>query len=93
MKKSAFIILLVFTILILTIVKTVLSNMLSTSGVSVSKISREVQAYKTENAQIREKLFLRASLTNIAFKAEGLGFTENKSQLVLTKSLPLAARQ
>lgn len=94
MKKSGIIILFIASaIILLAIVQTVLSNMLSTSGVLMSKIEREIQAYKTENAGIREKLFLQASLNNIAAKAKGLGFVEGKSQLVLTTSVSLAVRQ
>lgn len=94
MKKSGIIILItVSTIILLSIVQTVLSNRLSTSGVSMSKINKEIRAYKTENTEIREKLFLRASLNNIAAQAMELGFIESKSQLVVSTSLSLAARQ
>lgn len=87
MKKSVVTILFIASaIILLSIVQTILSNTLSTSGVLIDEINKEVQAYKTENAQIREKLFSEASLTNIASKAEGLGFREDKSHLVLTTS-------
>lgn len=93
MKRSVFFITIITIIVFLSIVQTVLSNILSTSGVLMSKINREIQTYKTENAKIREKLFLQASLTNIASKAAELGFVESKSEFVLKTSMPLAVRQ
>lgn len=93
MKKSSVIILtIVSTAILLSIVQAILSNMLSTSGVLMSKVNREIQEYRRENAIIREKLFATGSLNNIAAKAEKLGFAEDKSQLVLTTS-SLAVRQ
>ncbi len=93
MKKSVIILFITVTIILLSIAQTILSNMLSTSGVPMSKINKELQAYKTENTQIREKLFLRSSLINIASKAAELGFVESKSEFVLKTSMPLAVRQ
>ena len=93
MKKSGIILFITVTINLLSIAQTILSNMLSTSGVPMSKINKELQAYKTENTQIREKLFLRSSLINIASKAAELGFVESKSEFVLKTSMPLAVRQ
>ena len=93
MKKSVIILFITATIILLSIAQTILSNMLSTSGVPMSKINKELQAYKTENTQIREKLFLRSSLINIASKAAELGFVESKSEFVLKTSMPLAVRQ
>ena len=93
MKKSGIILFITVTIILLSIAQTILSNMLSTSGVPMSKINKELQAYKTENTQIREKLFLRSSLINIASKAAELGFVESKSEFVLKTSMPLAVRQ
>ena len=93
MKKSGITIVLITSVIILLlIVQTILSNRLSTSGALVSKVDKEIKAYKTENAVIREKLFLQSSLNNIASKAAELGFTGGKF-VALTKSLPLAARQ
>lgn len=87
------VIFIVTVILLLSITQAISSNMLSTSGISMSKISKELQAYKTENAETREKLFRQTSLNNIASKASELGFEASKSQFVVEKSLPLAIRQ
>jgi hypothetical protein len=87
MKKSGIIIVFIVSfIILLSIVQAILSNTLSTSGVLMSKINKELQAYKTENAEIREKLFSQASLTNVASRASELGFAKAGSQFVLTVS-------
>ena len=52
----------------------------------MSKINKELQAYRTENAEIREKLFSQASFTNVASRASELGFAKARSQFVLTVS-------
>ena len=94
MKKSKFIISSIFiVILTLVLAQTVLSNIFSTSGVAMSKLYKEIQAYKIENAKISEKLFAESSLSNIESKAKKLGFSDGKSQFVLSTSLSLASKQ
>lgn len=94
MKRPA--LLITFSILIifiLSIAKTVVSNRLSTTGIALEKTESELNSYKTQNLVLREKLLAMSSLTNIASKAALLGFVENKSQVILTKPLPLAIKQ
>lgn len=94
MKKPALItIVLLLTVVMLSIVQTIMSNSLSTSGILLSKIQEESHFYKSENITLSEKLLAESSLTNLASKASELGFVENKSQFVLNSSLPLAIRQ
>jgi len=84
MKKSILIILvLVISIISLAVLRTVLSNVLSTSGLEVGKIGSEIEIYKTENLLIKEKLYREESLHNVASKASELGFLENKDRLVI----------
>ncbi|MCL4418624.1 hypothetical protein M1146_00815 [Patescibacteria group bacterium] len=83
----------IFIILILSIAKTVVSNRFSTTGIALEKTESELNSYKTQNLVLREKLLAMSSLTNIASKAALLGFVENKSQVILTKPLPLAIKQ
>lgn len=79
MKKYPVIILVIAgAIILLSIIQAVLSNTLSTSGVLMSKIRKETQAYETENGLIREKLFLQESLNTIAEKASKLGFAKGR---------------
>ena len=85
--------LLIAIIIALSIVQTVLSNIFSTSGVAMSRLYKEIQAYKIENAKISEKLFAESSLSNIESKAKKLGFSDGKSQFVLSTSLSLASKQ
>lgn len=80
-------------IFILSITKTIISNRLSTTGIALEKTEGELNNYKTQNLVLREKLLALSSLANIASKAALLGFVENKSQIFLTKPLPLAIKQ
>lgn len=93
MRKSMIIIFLVVLVMTLSVVRTVLFNKLSTAGIAMSEIEEDIHLYKLENAMLSEKLFLESSLNSIASKAAALGYVEEKSQLVLSKSLPLAVRQ
>lgn len=93
MKKSGYIVLfMVSVVILLSVVQAILSNVLSTSGVMLSKINSEIQVYKTENAVFKEKLYIAQSLTDIADRASKLGFKEQKSQLVLTTSTSVLTR-
>jgi len=92
-KPISLIFLVIFMIIILSIIKTVVSGRLSTSGVSLSKIEEEINNYKTQNIILREKLLTVSSLNNIVSKATLLGFVEKKSEFILSKPLPLAIKQ
>lgn len=94
MKKSGFVIIfLIGAIVILSIVKVVLYNRISTSGVFLSKIEKEISYYKTENAILSEKLLISSSLKNVAGKAKELGFIKNDSLRVLKTSNSVALKQ
>lgn len=93
MKKTIVVLFIAVIILLLSIAQAISSNTLSTSGILMSKLNKDLQIYKTENAKIREKILRQTSLNNIASKASELGFTESKSKLVVEKSLPLAIKQ
>lgn len=94
MKKPILIIIfLLGLIVVLSMVKAVMHNRLSTSGVFVGKVEEEINLYKTQNAILSEELLILSSLTNIAAKATELGFIkENSSLLVLKTSRPLALK-
>ena len=81
-------------IIVLSVAKAVVHNRLSTEGVFVAGLEKEISFYKTQNAILSEEFLTSSSLTNILAKAEGLGFT-NRSQslLVLKTSRPLAVKQ
>lgn len=83
---------LVLVIVFLSIIQVVVSNRLSTTGPLFSKIEEETNFYKKENLLLSEQLLTASSFSNIALKAESLGFVEGKIKFV-TASLPLALRQ
>lgn len=93
MKKPFLIILLSAFILTGSIlVKAVVSGMVSTYGTDLGALEKEAQEYKVQNMTMRQELLTLTSLNNIASAAAELGFAETKSQIVLSKSLPLAKR-
>jgi len=92
-KPSLIITFLIGIIIALSIVKAVVYNRLSTTGVFVSKVEEEVNSYKTQNAKLLEKLLTLSSLTNIKERAKKEGFNnQDKSLMVLKTSKPLAVR-
>lgn len=94
MKNSKLLIALaIIAIILLTIGKIVVSGMVSTSGIELSKIDNEIEKYKTENIILREKLLSNSSLVNISSKAAILGFVGKKSDFFLNKPLPLAVKR
>lgn len=93
MKKPAFVIIsLLGIVIVFSVVKVIIHNRLSTSGVFVSKVEKEIDFYKTQNAILSEKLLTQSSLTNISEKAEKLGFVKENSLMVIKTSRPLASR-
>lgn len=93
MKKPYLIIIFLFGLVIsLSVAKAMLHNMLSTSGVLVSKVESEINFYKTQNAILSEAFLKSSSLANIALKAQDSGFTSENNLMVLKTSRPLAIR-
>lgn len=84
---------LILLVLFLGVLRVVVSNSISTSGVKLGKINEEITFYKLENDNLSEKVFSMSSLSQIASEAAKLGFVDNKENFVLTNSLPIAARQ
>jgi hypothetical protein len=94
MKKPALIITtLVLTIVVLSVVKIFVSNRIATSGVVLGKVQEELLSYKLENTILSEKLYTLSSLTNIASKAYDLGYTDSKTDYVLSNQVPVAIKQ
>lgn len=84
---------LVFLIIALGVVRVTVSNGLSTSGIALSLTEDSVASYKKENLILQEKLLTISSYTQIASKAGELGFVPNKTNLVISTSLPIALKQ
>ncbi|OGH33952.1 MAG: hypothetical protein A3J69_01900 [Candidatus Levybacteria bacterium RIFCSPHIGHO2_02_FULL_42_12] len=77
----------------LSIGQVVISNWLSTTGITLGAIEDELKQYKEKNALLEERFLHASSLTSIASTAAELGFVEKKSRIVLTDSVPLALKR
>jgi cell division protein FtsL len=84
---------LVFLIIALGVVRVTVSNGLSTSGIAVKSIEDNVSSFKKENLILQEQLLSISSYTEIASKAGELGFVPDKTNLVISTSLPIALKQ
>ena len=94
MKKPALIIgVLVILVVVLSVVRIFISNRVATSGVVLGKVQQELDDYKLENASLSEKLYTISSLTNISVQASNLGYTDKKTDFVLSTKLPVAIKQ
>lgn len=83
---------LIIVVVLLSFMRVVVSNRISTSGVVLGKLNDQVQNLKIENDLLEEKLLTMSSLTNIASEAAKLGFSEKTDSLVLSNNLPIAQR-
>ncbi len=94
MKKPALIItILIGLIITLSMIKIIVYNRLSISGVFVAELEEKISYYKTQNAILSEDLLTSSSLTNILARASELGFVNKSSSLlVLRASKSLAVR-
>jgi cell division protein FtsL len=91
-KPILFIILNGFVILTLSLVQVVVANSISTTGIEIGKIDKELATYKKKNAVLHEQVLIASSLTHVASVAATMGFNEAKTQLVVETPLPLAVR-
>lgn len=80
-------------IIILSIVQIGISNAFSTDGITLGIMQEKIATLEKENMLLKEKIYTLSSYTNIAEKANTLGFVENKSTVVLGGIQPLAIRQ
>lgn len=93
MKKAYILIIFLLGLVItLSMGKAFLHNMLSTSGIFVSKAEQEINFYKTQNSILTEELLTASSLTNVLEKAKQAGFTNENTLMILKTSRPLAVR-
>ncbi len=93
MKKAYIVIIILIGLVIsLSVGKAILYNMLSTSGIFVSKAQEEINSYKTQNAILSEELLTASSLTAIAEKAKQSGFINGNNLMIVKTSGSLAVR-
>lgn len=80
-------------ILVLSVVQVVVSNILSTTGITLSHLEDEIRVLKKENSALSEQVLTASSLTRIASSASELGFVDSKSYVFVTAPLPLAQKR
>ena len=90
-KPILFITLIIFIIVGLSIVQVTVSNSLTTTGIELGKIEEAITTYRKENIKLNEKVLTMSSYDMIASKAADMGFVEEKSHIVITAPLPIAA--
>ncbi len=83
---------LIVSVILLALVRVVVSNRISTSGVFLGKLNDETISLRVENDLLEERLLAMSSLTNIASEAAKLGFNEKRDNFVLSQPLPIAQR-
>ncbi|KKQ34424.1 MAG: hypothetical protein US51_C0040G0005 [Microgenomates group bacterium GW2011_GWA2_37_6] len=94
MKKPILLLGILFlTIVILFGVRAAVSNRLSTSGVALGRLQDEFAKYRTQNIQLKEKIYSLSSLSHVSSEAAKLGFVESKANFALTRSYPIALKQ
>lgn len=94
MRKPAFtVVFLIVVILILSVVKTFVSNRILASGTALSDMEDRINFYQVENTLLSEKLYTLSSLTVISAKADNLGFVEGKTSFALVNPVPIALKQ
>lgn len=79
-------------VIVLSVGRVFMHNMLSTSGIFVSRAEQEINSYKTQNAILSEELLTASSLTSIAQKAQETGFTDENTLMVIKTSSSLAVK-
>lgn len=93
MKKGLLLLCLIGVVVVLSLVRAVISNRISTSGVELSSINNDQKKYQTQNMILKEKINELSSLTYIYEKATKKGFTESKSTFAISSARPLALKQ
>lgn len=93
MKKAVIILVVaISSVLLLTIVNVIVANRLTTSGVSLAALEKDIENYKKQNALMQEDILMASSLTEIASKAAQLGFVQETSSLTLSSKIPVVMR-
>ncbi|HLD01886.1 MAG TPA: hypothetical protein VJC10_03325 [Patescibacteria group bacterium] len=91
--KRISVIILFFIIIVLSVVQVVVANSISTTGIILSKLHKEIATYEKENGKLKDEILTQSSYTRIASIAGELGYVEAKSPVSLSAPLPLALVQ
>lgn len=92
MRKKFIVSIMMSMLVALSLVQAILSNSLSTTGIALARLENEVVEYKRQNALLHELILNETSLTKIASKAATFGYTPGSSQIVVSGSVPIAAK-
>ena len=92
MRKKFIVFIMMSILVVLSLVQVVLSNSLSTTGIALSRLEGEVARYKRLNSMLRETILTETSLTKIASSAATFGYISGSSQIVISGSVPIAAK-
>ena len=84
---------LLLLILVLTGVRVVVANNISTNGIALGEIQNKNSYYERENMVLKEKVLTLSSLNTIASQAAVLGFVPVDHAISLSSSIPLALKQ
>lgn len=94
MKKPQLILTFLFIITVaLSITRIFVSNTIATSGVVLQDVTQARDSLRLENSLLSQRLYEDSSLTNISEKATKIGYTDKKTDFVLSTSVPVAIKQ
>jgi hypothetical protein len=85
--KSLFII-----IIALALVKVIFSNLLSSTGVSLSQCDEQIRDYSSENSLLSKEIMRYSSLAYLSAKATNLGFQKPSLVVNFTSQYPIALK-
>jgi hypothetical protein len=91
-KTKLFFSLLLGIIAITAVIQVTASNYVSTDGIDLAQIQNKEDALKKENILLREKIYARASLTEVASEAATLGFVPQDETVFLDTARPIAIK-
>lgn len=94
MNKSRLLIIAILgAIVLLSIGKIATANMLATGGIDLDSMYTKIATLKKENMVMREKVYMKSSLTEVASEAATMGFVQEKTEAYVPASAPIALRQ
>ncbi|HYK07898.1 MAG TPA: hypothetical protein VEW42_00190 [Candidatus Eisenbacteria bacterium] len=94
MKKTTKILAaLVLVVAALLLTRIVLSSAFSVDGIALDGINTQLEAISKENMLLKERLYTASSYVTVASDAANLGYVEQKSQISLSGTSPLAIKQ
>ena len=91
-RPILFISFLILLVVGMSIVHVSVSNSLSTTGITLSKIQEDLATYKKENTLLKEQILSASALMTVSSQAKEAGYVPIKSEVTITHPLPLARR-